>query len=402
MSLDPAHGPTPTTLDQLLMRRGALDDLDAGITGTWVAAAARLAELFTGLDPENRDAFGVCRLTYAHDDDRPEIDEMIVALQLEGLSEQVVAIVEALMRGTGQWDYLRRQEWFTGGTHAFVVDVNYYPDRPVPVSRPTFHKDTAGDNIFANLLFANTAPIEATEWFADLAKPSGERAEWQRRLLPESHLAELDRARAALRAAGLDRGVVQGGVSTDRYTYVSWVDDLVWHATPGPLRRVKYTAEAALRAYGTIDGSAAGAFQYLDVDLREIVHGVELVGSIADHPGTRAHDWMAREGLESLSTDAARRAWAELYHGPEGATRFGEDVHKREELTWRITGLEGNAISYNDELGSPSINEAPAGLSTRKRADSAEETRLAVDKVRAANAGTPRSFLRTWVRIVRR
>jgi hypothetical protein len=42
---------------------------------------------------------------------------------------QTVDFLEKFMEANGQWDYIRNQDWYTGGKYVIGIDVNYYPDR---------------------------------------------------------------------------------------------------------------------------------------------------------------------------------------------------------------------------------------------------------------------------------
>ncbi|MFC5057285.1 hypothetical protein [Saccharothrix xinjiangensis] len=372
----------------------------------WTRVATELRNDFLADDDlgaeEKYDLVKLCTVYYAHGKPRA-VEEHIGGLRIDYLSD-VVDIVERLMEGNGQWSYLRGQEWFEEGEHVVAVDVNYYPNRRGFSLFPGFHKDTAGDNVFVNLVFDNDKPTEATEWFADLAEPGEERAERQRRLLlPQSHLEELAHAREVLRARGEATREVRGGVSPHRHTYLSWVDEFVWHATPTPTRRIHYSAEAALAAYEELDSTSEGAFLHVDQEHRAAIAGAEVVATIGDCSGTHLEGWLAARdlGVQDVTPDVARTAWRELYRGGDGAVRFEEDVRERGGSTWRITGRQAVANSPHPHLpDSSEIVETPVGLSNRERANSSAENREALLEVREANAGEPRSFLRTWVRVV--
>ncbi|MFJ6670014.1 hypothetical protein ACIQMJ_02770 [Actinosynnema sp. NPDC091369] len=402
-----AHGSTTRKLESLLMDTGGLAQLlhPDGVRA-WARIAAYLAEYFREtVEKADREVLAgytadVCTAYYAHG--KPMLPKKgFIGERVNGLSEAVNQFLQEFMERNGQWDYLRGQEWFRNGDYVVAVEANYYPDRTGANVRPEFHKDTAGINVFANLIFANTQPIEATEWFADLEEPSAKRAQWQRDNLPAGYLKDLAAAREALR--GKHTGPVPGGVAEKEYTYVSWVDDLVWHSTPAESRRVKFTAADAKRAYPELEATFAGDFAHADEELEVFVLGAELVRSFADDPNTLLHKWMAEQKQPVHDLATAREAWRAVYRGVDGRKRFDQDAETRSRITWRITGTYAIASSPDPNLpGSEKILETPAGLSTRKRSNSLKENQEALERVRAANAGTPRAFLRTWVRLVRK
>jgi hypothetical protein len=471
------------TLRSLLMQTGELKNLLGGPDGGWPGIAAKLSDTFM---PEERDP-----------DDEPPIAKLGTVYYQPGMKGKIVAdedgvdlgkqdmlttirFLNKFMNANGQWDYIKKQDWFkVGGDYAIAIDVNYYPDRTIyDESSPGFHKDTAGDNIFVNLIFDNKSDIEKTEWFADAAEPSKKRAAWQEKLLPESHLRELARARETLRQeaeknakAGLDNHV-DGGISKGKYIYVSWVDDLVWHATPADPRKeytvkdsgVDYpmfdsayhyeqpsqtdilkaiggspatflhdllqennlvvgniddamTEEIMEKVYGDEDGAvdydndvkASPAEEMLanrKTQLNAARRGVEILGTIAELEGTHLNTWLRDQEpslrAQDLDQVLAKVAWQKLYEGNEGRARYDEDVEKRAtDGPWRVTGGPSEAVAEVRYLpDSSSLKELPRDLSKRRRRASLDYKEIL--KLRKANEDVPRTFLRTWVRLVRK
>ena len=147
----------------------------------------------------------------------------------------------------------------------------------------------------------------------------------------------------------------------------------------------------------------AGQFEYIDESLQVKVLGAELVRSFADDSNTLLHKWMTEQQQPVRDLETARKAWRAVYQGVDGRKRFDQDVETRSRMTWRITGVYGIANSPDSNLpGSEQILETPAGLSTRERSNSLDENQEGLRQVREANVGTPRSFIRTWVRLVRK
>jgi len=396
------------TLDSLLMRTGPLADV-LKEDMTWPEIASKLKEVFfhgdyfQSLPGEDQATYvaELCTVYYVHGKGAvtKELDDAKYTDQIPAVAD----FLEEFMKANGQWGYIGKQDWFTSGEHAIAIDVNYYPDRSGFKEFPIFHKDTGGNNIFVNLIFDNEKEIEATEWFADTKQPSTKRAEWQKKLLPQSHLDELDRLRIALRQRFGETDEVSGGISTGKYTYVSWVDDLIWHSTPSTSKRVEYTAAAALASYQGLDSTLEDDFECFDQELKVKILGVEILGTIAECTETHLHNWLNENKLtaQDISFDRSKEAWKALYRGNDGHARYSKDAEERAKSPWRITGEYSEATAKDSRLeGSSSIEETPVGLSQRRRADSLDKNREALEKVRVANVGVPRSFLRTWVRIL--
>jgi hypothetical protein len=316
--------------------------------------------------------------------------------------------VKALMDGNGQWNYINEQDWFRSGQYLIAIDINYYPDRSGTFKEyPIFHKDTGGNNIFVNLVFDNETIIEATEWYTDLALPSSKQSKWQWKLLPKAHLDALGEARAALRnkaKQSSEPDEVKGGVSREMYTYVSWVDDLVWHATPISARRFTVDRKMALDMYPHLDAAHTDSkFKYTDDTLGSEIQGLEIVGTMSELAGPHLGEWMGKRWaiVQDIDRSIARRIWGEIYHGAKGKSNYEEDVAVRLGAMWRITGAVSAAIAKDSRLdGSKTLRVTPVGLSSRPRVNSDAAKQEELEEARTASAGRTRSFIRTWVRII--
>lgn len=413
--MEVAHVPdrdSSKELGSLLMKSGPLEQLLKKEDNTWPGIAKKLRDVFL---PYQRQLERGAQASYVAElgtvyygpgktamlkedpENRKYTDQM----------PEVAKFLEKFMDANGQWAYIEKQDWFQKGEYVIGIDVNYYPDRSgFNPDSPQFHKDTGGNNIFVNLVFDNEKDIEATEWFADLEPPSEKRASWQEKLLPETYLEELDRTRTALQKKkkyGKD-APVSGGISKGKYTYVSWLDDLVWHSTPTDVPRLEYTADAAKYAYNNLDTAFKnGQAGYYDEKLGRPILAVEVLGTMAEAEGTELHKWLKGKELKAqdLDFELARQAWAQLYQQTAGKKLFELDAVKRGETDWRITGKSSEATAEDPRLkGTSSIRETPISLSTRRRTNSLPGTRQEIAKVRAANKGAARSFIRTWVRIL--
>ena len=328
---------------------------------------------------------------------RPEFDR---------LGADTVAFLKKFMDARGQWRYIESQDWYKNHEYVIAIEVNYYGNRSsnAYTMSPMFHKDTGGNNLFVNLIFDNKNPLEATEWFVDVQEPSGKRAEWQKTLLPEAHLKDLAALRRQLQESGEYRiPKVNGGVLEGENIYVSWVDDLVWHATPSLNERIAYTADAAIEAYTLISIALKEGNTFPQGPVR--IHPVELLATIADEPESRLAKWLTTEHkrIQDLDFELARTAWVALYE--PNAVNFSRDVKLRGEKPWRMVGDVAQSISRDARLDksdakAPTIEETPAGLSMVRRANSLDKSRL--KEAAEANKEVPRSFIRTWVRVIPR
>lgn len=414
----------------LLMNAKPLKDVLKVNPERWNALAARLATAYP-IVPKKDMVYPLCTAYYAFDR-KPLVTPATAAGN--ALITDVVDFLRVFMTANGQWDHINRQPWFTSRDYVIGIDVNFYPNRAQQQYKltPQFHKDTGGNNIFVNLLFDNKNPIEATEWFVDVEEPGDLRRKWQDQLLPEVHRKELTNLRAYLRSHRVDQQsllMVEGGVLDGENICVSWVDDLVWHATPSVNERIAYTAVLAKADYDAANKAASVLATWLEThahldyydDFAYLtykstsspidIHLVELMGTIADDPTTRLVEWLAekKKRPQDVDCDLAVNAWMALY-AKDRAT-FDQDVAKRERAPWRMTGAVSEANAADPRLEtdpayrqSPKIMEPPVGLSKLRRTNSAgsEATRKRLKEVAEANAKVPRRFIRTWVRVLPR
>lgn len=397
------------TLADLIMRSGPISDVLGAAEKDWNTIAKALSDVYLKYQKDlgRKDYVAhLCNAYYAHGKKR-HVRELAEAAYTDQLYA-TLDLLEKFMTGVGQWDYIKSRDWYRSGAYVIAIDVNYYPDRSDFKAATSFHKDTGGNNIFVNLLFDNKTEIEATEWYADLNQPSAKRLLWQKGLLPDSHMKDLTNAREAL-AELVRKGEktdgyteVSGGVSKGLNTFVSWVDDLVWHSTPSERRRIEFSAEVARTVYGPLNNAAKGYFYYVDKTLDAYVIGSELLGSIAQEPATHLAGWLTKKNLtvQDIDDAVAEQAWADLYAGA-GKAKYEADIVTRGKQPWRLTGAYSEANAPDRRLAkSVSIKEPPVGLSGIRRANSLDKNKAALDKARTASANEARTFLRTWVRIL--
>jgi hypothetical protein len=419
--------PVPA-LEPLLIKAKPLAEILTDRPERWTELAKKLAVAYP--PTQGKDVvYPLCTVYYAFNKNRlisptqPSSDTLVT---------QVVDFLEVFMNANGQWAYIKDQPWYKSRDYVIGIDVNFYPNRAQNSYKlaPQFHKDTGGNNIFVNLIFDNQHPIEATEWFVDVEDPGGSRAAWQEKLLPTTHREQLASLRHYLkdkRARQQSELRVEGGVLEGKQICVSWVDDLVWHATPSLNERIVYTTDIAKADHGVANGLATYLADWTaknrPLDDREdykylsyksstghYIHLVELVGSIADDPQTKLVSWLKGEEKlpQDIDCDVAIKAWMSLY---TDAKTFEHDVTLRGRTQWRMTGFVAEAIAYDQRLKddpavgqSPHIIEPTVGISKLRRTNSAgsEDLKQRLKEVAEANANVPRRFIRTWVRILPR
>ena len=436
------HGPKnwhgERTLGALLMQTGSLKDLVDRDAGTeWERLAVELPKSFQGFPAVLATAY------YSYDPDNgshsaPRTELADQGPKNAGLVDDVVAFLENFMEKNGQWPYIERQAWFTGvegvdadeggeavdaagPTHVIAIDINYYSDRSKDQTSLGFHKDTAGDNIFVNLIFDNQKQIAATEWFPDL-EPQGEATrQHQEALQPEAYRQELESAReAGLYMYGAD-AEISGGLTKGALSYVSWVDDAVWHATPYPESRNTRSADEVIADYEEFE--TLSAFDHVktpgseELENEAALHAegsverdnvefwlgvwhrwVTVLGTLGRWMGSHLQQWLTRTNYSVRDVESwAALAWEKLYRGKKAD--FEADV-KKADTSWRTSHGAAEAIAPDDKVGSKSMRQVPPSAG-RMRANSVNGDAVKAAIEESTLAGTPRRFIRTWVRMVR-
>jgi hypothetical protein len=255
------HGPKDwqgeRTLGALTMQTGSVEELETDGTGSkWADISAELSkpDPKSGTNEPKFLGFPVelCTVYYS-----PKTRKLVLTRDGKRdpvLMGQVVDYLEQFMEANGQWPYIERQAWYTQGTHVIAIEVNYYSDRKHAQASLGFHKDTAGDNIFVNLIFDNERPIAATEWYQDVEPQGKATSTHQSKLQPGTYRDELEEVRMAGLYMFGRTSEIKGGVTKGAHSYVSWVDDAVWHATPYPEKRAVRSAADVKAEYDKFDG----------------------------------------------------------------------------------------------------------------------------------------------------
>jgi hypothetical protein len=168
----------------------------------------------------------------------------------------------------------------------------------------------------------------------------------------ESHVTDLAVARQTLGATLGPTGKtdpVAGGI-VGKHAFVSWVDDLIWHATPTDKARIEFTSK----------------------ELGGDILGFEVIATMAEAPGPHLKKWLETKRMlpQDVDFESARTAWKDLYGGGSLAAigRCVDDTKARRSAPWRLTGKYTEAVAEDTRLkGTRSILEAPVGLSKRRR-----------------------------------
>ena len=304
----------------------------------------------------------------------------------------------AFMRANGQLSYIEDQNWFKVLKAPVFVDVNYYHDREIGGAELGMHKDTAGDNLFVNLIFNNEKETPATEWMQDADDPLGEKRKAMTALLPQAMMQSIVDAKTELRQPGTHAGgrdQVEGGVMP-AFAFVSWVDELIWHSSPAMEPRPKYDKEKTAEYLSARLDSDPSALEPGDA---QVLHEAMVV--LSEHAGTAMHSWWSTHALHygGVLTLAVWEDVLESLHTDEGER--SRDVVRQD-----IATFDWNSVKWSGRVGEETDSEprtglaksrAPTSLGTRGRVNSDAAMNKRVNKAKARQPR--RSFLRSWVRV---
>jgi hypothetical protein len=336
-----------------------------------------------------------------------------------------------LMYANGQMKYVEAQPWFHTKKWQLDIDVNYYPDRGLKQARElTLHKDSGGNNIFVNLIFNNNKTIPATELLLDTSDPSPERAKLQSKILPPEHIAEMNRARLKLRADETEARLkndgklpdISGGV-TGPMSYLSWVDDLLWHDTPQMAPRALDSEGSATTVFDQLKkllGASKSATlprpyypSLYVISAKEGTLLYETTGKLTPPASVKSE---RDSPFPAKDLKALADGWWEAYSQGTAAD-FWNDCRLVTDWSVALHTYQGEANAHDPRLldnlpakmdaddprhgESLQIMEDVEGMKDgRRRANSRAEMQKKVQAAFDDNEGVPRSFIRTWVRIV--
>jgi hypothetical protein len=305
-----------------------------------------------------------------------------------------------LMDFNGQLPYIERQSWFTDAEAEVDIEVNFYKDRDKGAAL-AFHKDTAGDNLFVNLVFNNKLKMPATEWIEDLNIPLAAKRREMKRLMPGGMEAEIDEARTMM-AAGVHRvkgkGKIRGGIAK-RAAFVSWVDDLVWHATPSAQHR----QDVKVNSYQILEYQA---YYWTNPDYTLSVHrGLRYLASFPDtliaRYGRDDQKWK-HPNIWGFTSGLLDHYVASVGHrdakGANYAAHIADITKYKAALESMPIQLEVGQELAPDPGGVDTLEFNKAtGITGRTRRTNSVTGRAALEIAETNNP--KRSFLRTWVRI---
>lgn len=314
------------------------------------------------------------------------VDEVVAVEPLQdwphALATEVADFVMAFLKANGQIDHIRHQPWWRNGHHRLHIEVACEVARSV--GSLNWHKDTSGDILFSNLVFTQAVP--ATEWSPDYAAMSAEKTAAVRRFWPDALLTEIETARGVVRQRLGPTPRIEGGILAP-LSYLSWVDDLVWHSTPSLRPRGTYTLEMAQAIAG-------------DNRFTEVTY--DLLLQVLLTPNSHLGNWLSHRGvnIEPMELGQAERLWRSVFEGPDQAAAHEALALDIKAIDWtqrKTDTLSGTSLAAHEDVPDSPVLQMPTGMAGRSRANSDPAQLQAIKSLAALR--DKRSFLSVFVSV---
>lgn len=303
--------------------------------------------------------------------------------------------VRALMHGTlnasGQLAYLDENFLEIAKTHAIIIDVDWYLKRTQ--SDVGFHKDSRGTTLFVNLTYNNPQAMQgAATKFDREGQPALEKS------FPAEVQKDLARRRESYEAIKPDDKV--GDLKEEEvkaYARLSFSDPSVWHSTPLLGHRVEKLPppqdDDTLEKYLV----RAGYPPYLYNGI------VNYYATTTPEECQAVYDDFVNDGETVENDDELEEKLQEAKYSSEDIYGYWEKYTPEE--FWSSGKIDAidkyNRHGISDEIKPVNTEKLNAEVKTRGRRLSVDLTgRPKLQENLDEEASRPRTFIRTWVRLV--
>ncbi len=308
-------------------------------------------------------------------------------------------LVHSTLQAAGQLAYLEKNSEEISKTHEVIVDVDWYRERTQ--SDVGFHKDSRGTTLFVNLTYDNASKMQGASTKPDL--------EGQAKLeegLPDEVQNDLKARRLGYAQKGLGSGDIKEE-EVDPYARISFSDPSIWHSTPLLGHRIEHeptptddieTVEKYLGRAGHVPHSYRGIVEYyknneVKYKPQDIFDFFRDKKGSKDEVAVKSWDLVGSELSKLGYTDKDLYGWQGEYPRPlsfwnalQGTDRI--DKYNKHGISDKIAPQNGPALTEAVKVKrrplSVKLNDSPLlqnGLN--------EE------------AKRPRTFIRTWVRLIK-
>lgn len=305
-------------------------------------------------------------------------------------------LVHSTLQAAGQLAYLDKNSEEIGKTHEVIVDVDWYRERTQ--SDVGFHKDSRGTTLFVNLTYDNALKMQGASTKPDL--------EGQAKLeegLPDEVQKDLKARRLGYAQKGLASGDIKEE-EVDPYARISFSDPSVWHSTPLLGHRIEHeapptddveTVEKYLGRAGHAPHFYRGIVEYYKVNYEP----QRIFDFFRDKKGSKAQ--VTVESWDVLAPELSKLGYAfrELYGW--------RDRYPSPLSFWKALPGTGSIDKYNkhgisDKIAPQNGPELTEAVKAKRRPLSVKlnESPLLQNGLNE-EAKRPRTFIRTWVRLIK-
>lgn len=275
------------------------------------------------------------------------------ALVDSDINSQLMDVVLSTLDAAGQSEYLKDNWAAIDPTHIVLIDVDWYRERTQ--SDVGFHKDSRGTTLFVNLTYQNESEIQSAETQPDLeGQPQLEEK------LPgevQSDLADRRKADALTHSP-------EAAIPAERlgpYARLSFSDPSVWHSTPRLGHRLNENDPEP---------------QNWD----QLHTAFKRAGVTADS----TKQW--KEYIEAAESDS--ETLLRIKAGWSDVKALGDKYNG--------FGISDKLIPRNAEALKKTTVRRPRALSIKLRDDAQFREQIALEAAQA------RTFIRTWVRLIKK
>lgn len=356
--------------------------------------------LIKALSKTGKAGFGYRLVTLKYDNDSFEKDERDSHVESHGMEpwagniddnlEDIKLLVRGTLSDAGQLKYLQTNSEEIGKTHEVIVDVDWYRERTQ--SDVGFHKDSRGTTLFVNLTYDNDQRMQGAT-----TKPDYEGQPDLEKELPKVVTDDLEDRRNSYpkdRAKELDER------SVGRYARVSFSDPSVWHSTPLLGHRIEkskpptdlQTLEAYLPRAGYEVYCYRGILKYYEhYDLQQVYDYFKAKKNSKNEVAINKQNLESELRLLGY-TEEDLKGYQGAFPTIEGfwaVLTIGTDRYNKHGISDKITPR--NKDTLNSEVEK-----------SKRRLSRKLDTKAGFQQELDEEAKRPRTFIRTWVRLIKR
>ena len=306
--------------------------------------------------------------------------------------DDIRMLIKATLSAANQLAYIQENFQSISPTHHIIVDVDWYRERGQ--SDVGFHKDSRGTTLFVNLTYDNAEKMQSAA-----TKPDLEGQNVLEQGFPDEIKTDLAKRRDKYKEQGKQSGDLTES-ELDPYSRLSFSDPSVWHSTPRLDHRVEKmsppqdvnTLEEYLKKAGQPEYLYRGIRKFYSKMNSEIVFKFFRDQKNKKKPTTLGEKSLTKTLLKLGYSKGEVRGYQKDYTPEEFWNALNVD-HKVSDK-YNQHGISDKIVPLNVDNLNETVKKSKRPLSTRIEKEEGLKARLAEEAKR------PRTFIRTWVRLV--